>query len=831
MSITGLAQSFIVEDEPGIFLSKCRVYFTSKPTNDTPVFLEIRSMIAGVPSTVIVDPGAVAELSPDEISVSATGDQGSDFVFKYPIYLEGNSSGGKYYCICLKSQSSNYSVAISRSLENDLITDTFVSNSSDPGSLFKSENGSTWDPSQFEDLKYVLYRADFVPSGIAQFDNPILNKSNNQVAKLLPNAITLNSRKIRIALGSTLTDTNLTLGNTVSQLNSDASGIYVGSAGSAHGLLNVINPGIGYTPSAGSYTFTNVSLISITGSGQNATANITVADGSIVAAGVTIVNGGRGYNVGDILSISSLGVDEVGRNARLSVGIITSVNEIILDNVQGTFTTSGIGTLQYKNNIGNIVSLNGGGVKVNSVRTISDGLHAKIYHQNHGMHSNQNSVEISGVRPDIRSTKLTSDLDISTSVPQTILVEDTTSLQTFEGVGVGTTNRGYVMIGDTVLSYTSVSSGVIGGEINILELGDYRRVRYPAGTDVYKYELCGVSLRRINTTHRFINVDPSIIPNPITLDSYHIKLDMSNGSINPLEDTGIVNRNDSLDFPKLYINQTKSSGGSSIYASQNVQFETIYPNVKNITVSNTSISAALRTTSGTSISGEETSFVDEGYSEISINQNNYMNTPRIIGSSINEISNLSETNDYKSLTMKFLMSTSDSRVSPIIETVSLDLVTNRINSEIEDYANDNRVNSIFDDPTAFQYITKEINLENSATSIKLILDAYINSYSDIRAFYSISDNPNYDPVFIPFPGYSNLNSDGQIINFEDSNGASDDYITPSSILSVNRVDYREYTFTADDLPSFRNFRIKLIGAAKNQVYVPRIKNLRVLALA
>jgi hypothetical protein len=29
------------------------------------------------------------------------------------------------------------------------------------GSLFKSQNGATWDPSQLEDLKLTIYRANF----------------------------------------------------------------------------------------------------------------------------------------------------------------------------------------------------------------------------------------------------------------------------------------------------------------------------------------------------------------------------------------------------------------------------------------------------------------------------------------------------------------------------------------------------------------------------------------------------------------------------------------------------------------------------------------------
>ena len=29
------------------------------------------------------------------------------------------------------------------------------------GSLFKSQNGATWDPAQYEDLKLTAYRAEF----------------------------------------------------------------------------------------------------------------------------------------------------------------------------------------------------------------------------------------------------------------------------------------------------------------------------------------------------------------------------------------------------------------------------------------------------------------------------------------------------------------------------------------------------------------------------------------------------------------------------------------------------------------------------------------------
>ena len=45
------------------------------------------------------------------------------------------------------------------------------------------------------------------------------------------------------------------------------------------------------------------------------------------------------------------------------------------------------------------------------------------------------------------------------------------------------------------------------------------------------------------------------------------------------------------------------------------------------------------------------------------------------------------------------------------------------------------------------------------------------------------------------------------------------------------IEYKDYTFTADNLPSFGSYRIKIVLTSKNQAYVPRMKDLRVLALA
>jgi hypothetical protein len=79
---------------------------------------------------------------------------------------------------------------------------------------------------------------------------------------------------------------------------------------------------------------------------------------------------------------------------------------------------------------------------------------------------------------------------------------------------VGTTNAGYLLIGDEVISYTSASGGVISGTI---VRGTNPKIIILLAAPVYKYELNGVSLRRINKTHDLNNVTVS---NPITFDSY-----------------------------------------------------------------------------------------------------------------------------------------------------------------------------------------------------------------------------------------------------------------------------------------------------------------------
>ena len=836
-----LAQSFLVnqqEDPEGIFITKCDVFFRTKDDGDTPVRIQIRTMENGFPTPKYFDLSEVL-IYPDDVNTSTDGSVATTFEFAAPVYLEG----GKEYAICLISNSTKYSVYISRVGENDILTDTYISNQPTLGSLFKSQNASTWEASQWEDLKFTLYRADFAESGSVDLYSPELSEGNRQIATLMQNPLNITSKEVRVGLGTTLHDDGYALGNTFFQgtaLNRIAEADLIGVGASATGSLTVSNPGVGYTPADGTLQFSGVNLVSISGNGSGATANVTVVDGVVTAATITGA-GGNGYQVGEVVSINAnaplpsssdpAGLS-AGRNARLTLNNIGPTSQLILGNVQGEFITGAAGTIRYFDNGGSEIELNAGNqgdvtIAANGIETVSDGLHIKVNHVNHGMTFDDNFVRIFGVLPEVKPTKLAAAYDKSSTDPIQVTAGTAGIFSTFEGAPVSATNTGLLLIGEEIIEYTANTLNAIGGS---LSRGAVPK-SYPIDTPVYKYELAGVSLARINKTHDLSDVT---VPNPITLDSYHIKLDMS-------EKFGTIGINDNNDrstgvgLPKLFLNRSKSTGGDNVKATKNIAFEIIKPSIHNITVEGTSLSGQIRTVTTQSISGNEIPYVNAGFEDVVLNTNNFLDSPRAVFSKVNEDRKLDSIEGNKSMQMRLFLGTTNTKLTPQIELqrCSVYAVSNRVNSEVVNYATDPRVNTLFNDPSACQYVSKEVTLANPASSIKIIVDAHIPTDADIRAFYAINSDPGFEPIFEPFPGYLNLDINSEVINEENNDGRPDTFVENSikKGYSSYDTDFIERTFTIDDLPNFRSYRIKLVLASTSQELVPQLKNLRVLALA
>ena len=168
-----LAQTFMVEQSSGIFVTKVRIFFATKDTN-IPVQVQIRPTTAGVPDLNIV-PGATKFLGPGSVSVAAEGstlDQvkaaPTDFVFEEPVYLKPYTE----YAVVIMAQTDKYTCYTAKA--GDFVvqsTEKRVTSQPSLGSLFKSQNGSTWTPDQQQDLMFTVFKANFKSSGMATLEN------------------------------------------------------------------------------------------------------------------------------------------------------------------------------------------------------------------------------------------------------------------------------------------------------------------------------------------------------------------------------------------------------------------------------------------------------------------------------------------------------------------------------------------------------------------------------------------------------------------------------------------------------------------------------------
>ena len=556
--------------------------------------------------------------------------------------------------------------------------------------------------------------------------------------------------------------------------------------------------------------------------------NLTVSNR--VATAATVAIGGTGYAAGDVLTVDASNTGGFGKDLLLSipnnVGVISAFNTLVIDNIQGVPKVDSSSAIVYVGGGGTSV-VNGGAI--NFINNIADGLHFRVRHSNHGMYSQSDMVTLSGVESDIKPEKITSTVDSSST--EDITVTSIGIFTSFENVEVNNSNPGYVKIGNEIIKYTGVTTTTSTLNNISRSMDDTKAGDYNINDKVFKYELNGMSLRRINTSHKFL--DSNLSQYPIDVDHYWVKVGVSSRGVDRA--TG-----NASGFPELFFNETKSGGSYDQQyvqvgvpygpmATQNIPFNIVRPNVATLLPEGTNINARIRTFSGNSPDGNLTAFVDQGYEEVSLNSNNYLSTPRIIASKQNELDKLVDFEGRKSFTLQTFLKTEDSKVSPMIDLDRVNMITvmDRINSKISDYATDRRVNSIDQDPSAAVYLSKVVSLEKAADGLKVMFDAYRHSTNDIRVMYRIFriDAPPQYQLFELFPGFDNLDSEGRVIDPAKNNGRPDRRVLSSSTAS----DYKEYEFNASNLPQFNGFQIKIIMSGTNFAYVPKIRDLRAIA--
>ena len=829
-----LAQSFVVgkdidapdlngfsSDDKGVVLTELDLYFANIPKGSEPIEVQIRTVELGIPTLNLV--GESKTLYPDQIVSSETGDIGTKVIFDEPKYL---APGNEYAIVLVAPTSDEYEVWVAQMGEKTISTQVLpdaeavvYSKQFALGSLFKSQNGSIWTPTQKLDLKFKLYKAKFTANtGIAHFGNPPLDQSNGYVNNLLPNPITGLPKTTNLGI-ATVTNSGLigilTTGRKIAGSIPNSYG-YIEYAGGPANTIGITTGGENYTNQ------TNLPTTTLIGNGSGLRLTITTTNGLIT--GFTTTANGTGYEVGDVVSISTT---STGRNALINISAINGRDTLYLTNVQGESGGSkafkvGAGVSYYDSDT-NIVSL--GTTTISSVTEgtgTNSGNFLEVSHFNHGMYANNNKLQLNGVKSDIAPSILTSEL--LTSESNTIFVEDSSVFTTFEGLPVNNSNPGYVRIEDEVIKYETVSANQLGTIVRGIE-GKIQS--HEVDSIVEKYEFNGVSLRRIN------NVIHDISDTGIDSNGYYIEVDRSATNL-----IGVNRSVDTATLPQLSFNKQLIGGGNDVYASENIQFNSVNPRFFiQAPGDSTSVSAVIRTTTGTSINGTETSFqLLNEVEPVELNSFNNLKSTRIVCSRVNELQQpvFDNVTDRTSFTVAVTLNSTDENLSPIInlEDSNVEFASNYLNNPVTNFATDSRVNSILDDPHSAIYVSDIVNLSKPASSLKVILGAYRPASADIRVLYSLirDDSSEIEQEFELFPGHENLQltSDGgfKVVDPSLNNGKPDTKVPASS---ANQ--FLEYEFSANDLGEFSGYSIKIIMSGTDQANAPIISDLRTIALA
>jgi hypothetical protein len=798
------------DDANGAFLTAVDLFFASKDSGNNPVSVQVRTVELGTPTKTVI--GNTVTLRPDQIQVSSDASIATKVIFDYPIYL---SPGNEYAIVVLAPTSNQYELWIAEMGENTVNTKNLpdaesvrYSRQFSLGSLFKSQNGTIWTANQYQDLMFKLYKAQFTSTtGTVYFNNPTLDESNGYVKKLNQNPLTTLPRKLKIGIQTTTNSSlisDLSIGRKVG---GNVSYGYIVGTGSSVSTVGITTVGFGYTSTS------NVTTYSITGNGSGLTLNIT-ANSSGKISSIAPINRGNGYAIGDVVGITTSSAGATGIGAQITITDITGLDTLYLSSVQGESVGSvGLG-LSYYNNAGSVVSLASTLVTyITPQGNEYSGNYLRVNHFNHGMYAKNNKLILSDVNSSYAPSVLTSPVLIGDTQ---IAIGDTSNFVKFEGVVVSGSNTGYVKINNEIISYQGVGNGTLN---TCLRNQDSTLASsHSIGDLVYKYELNGMSLRRINTTHDINDVD-------ITLDGYYLEINRSlNGT----------SRNSDGSTPQVSFVSESTLGGNNVHATENIQYDSIIPSYQIITPgSTTSASAQIKSTTGTSVNGSEVSFNESKFEDVQLNKLNKLNSTRIVCSKINEVTYL---NSNKSFTSRITLNSKDSNLSPMLfcDNASTELHSNRLNSPVSDYASNRDVNSLIYDPHAAIYVSNTVRLAQNATSLKVIVSAYRHSSSDFRVLYSLirPDSSEVQPTFELFPGYDNLSTDtngdgyGDVVTDPSKNNGNPDAFIPSSLEN----EFLEYQFTANDLDDFSGYTIKIVMSGTDQAHAPRIKDLRSIAI-
>lgn len=261
-----VAQTFQISESTGAFITGATFFFTSKPTTNIGVFCQLKSVENGYPGGVVY---AQKFLTAEEVSVYpdtyvpvGTDHTGTTFKFDEPVYLEPN----KEYCIVVGSSSPDYYVRIARMGSQEFSRTSIVSAQPATGSLFTSQNSSTWSADQTADLTFILHKAkfDITRGAVAVFANKNLTEkalpSNALYAVEGSNEVRVNHPNHGFQVGDKVTLANVLKG----AFSTNITGEYLSNAFDESAIEAT------YTITSVEYDFYTIEIVNSIGTAVNA---------------------------------------------------------------------------------------------------------------------------------------------------------------------------------------------------------------------------------------------------------------------------------------------------------------------------------------------------------------------------------------------------------------------------------------------------------------------------------------------------------------------------------------------------------------------------------
>lgn len=266
------------------------------------------------------------------------------------------------------------------------------------------------------------------------------------------------------------------------------------------------------------------------------------------------------------------------------------------------------------------------------------------------------------------------------------------------------------------------------------------------------------------------------------------------------------------------------AGGSSVQATKNINYGTMFPNIQTNIPTRTAVQAAVKTTTSRSYAqDEEIEFQKDGtFTGVALLENNIFTNLKLVANDSAEINQIGTVGvQVKSLEMELTM-LGDSNIAPMIDLQrsSVGLISNVIDKQSSSSTDGFNVPLNFVDETAkiggssaSKHLAREVVLEEAAVGLKILIDAN-------------------RPVTTDFQVYVRTCDIDELIEEQD-------FVLVSQEADIQADDnpniFRQYSYLygglGGDITDFKKYQIKIVLRSTNQAFSPVLSNLRVIALS